>query len=130
MDRRRFILQLTGGAAALALSPSLAASASWLARRGRPNVLLIMSDDLGYGDLGITGRTDYRTPVLDQLAREGVQISQMYTSAPVCTPTRVALMTGRYPARTPAGLYEPLTAEPVGLEPNPPTLAMLMKQAG
>lgn len=130
MDRRRFILQMAGGAAALAWSPSPGSGAARLARRWRPNVLLIMSDDLGYGDLGITGRTDYRTPVLDQLAREGVQLSQFYTSAPVCTPTRVALMTGRYPARTTAGLYEPLTSEPLGLDPDPPTLGLLMKAGG
>jgi arylsulfatase A-like enzyme len=130
MHRRRFILDLAGAAAAVALAPSLSSGASWLGRRRRPNVLLIMSDDLGYGDLGITGRTDYRTPVIDQLAREGVQLSQMYTAAPVCTPTRVALLTGRYPARTPVGLYEPLTTSPVGLEPDPPTLGLLMKAAG
>jgi arylsulfatase A-like enzyme len=130
MHRRRFILDLAGAAAAVALAPSLASSASWGGRRRRPNVVLIMADDLGYGDLGITGRTDYRTPVLDQLAREGVQLSQMYTAAPVCTPTRVALMTGRYPARTPVGLHEPLTTTPTGLEPSPPTLGMLMKAAG
>jgi arylsulfatase A-like enzyme len=130
MDRRRFITHLAGAAAAAALAPSLASGASWLERRRRPNVLLIMADDLGYGDLGITGRTDYRTRVIDQLAREGVQLSQMYTAAPVCTPTRVALLTGRYPARTPVGLYEPLTTTPTGLEPDPPTLGMLMKAAG
>ncbi|MFL5539302.1 MAG: sulfatase-like hydrolase/transferase, partial [Longimicrobiaceae bacterium] len=130
MDRRRFITHLAGAAAAAALAPSLASGAAWLERRRRPNVLLIMADDLGYGDLGITGRTDYRTRVIDQLAREGVQLSQMYTAAPVCTPTRVALLTGRYPARTPVGLYEPLTTSPTGLEPDPPTLGMLMKAAG
>ena len=130
MNRRRFILDLAGAAAAVAITPRLAASASWLARRRRPNIVLIMSDDLGYGDLGITGRTDYRTPVLDQLAREGVQLAQAYTAAPVCTPTRVALMTGRWPARSPVGLYEPLTTNPVGLETSPPTLGMRMKAAG
>ena len=130
MHRRRFIIELAGAAAGVALAPSLASSASWLDRRRRPNVLLIMTDDLGYGDLGITGRTDYRTPVVDQLAREGMQLSQMYTAAPVCTPTRVALMTGRYPARTPVGLHEPLTTSPTGLAPDPPTLGTLMKAAG
>jgi len=130
MDRRRFIRELGGAAAAIALTPSFASSASRLARRGRPNVVLIMADDLGYGDLGVTGRTDYRTPVLDQLAREGVQLAQNYTAAPVCTPTRVALITGRYPARTPAGLYEPLTRNPIGVDPDPPTLGLLMKAAG
>lgn len=130
MDRRRFILHAAGTAAALAIAPSAVSAERWLARRRRPNVLLIMSDDLGYADLGITGRTDYRTPTLDGLAGQGVQFSQFYTSAPVCTPTRVALMTGRYPARTLAGLYEPLTTEPIGLEPDPPTLGTLMKRAG
>ncbi|HYJ78568.1 MAG TPA: sulfatase-like hydrolase/transferase, partial [Longimicrobiaceae bacterium] len=129
MHRRRFILSLAGTAAAVALAPSAASSAAWLRRR-RPNVLLIMADDLGYGDLGVTGRTDYGTPAIDQLAREGVQLSQMYAAAPVCTPTRVGLMTGRYPARTPVGLHEPLTTSPTGLETDPPTLGMLMRAAG
>jgi arylsulfatase A-like enzyme len=130
MHRRRFILDMAGAAAAVALAPSLASSASWLGPRRRPNVVLIMSDDLGYGDLGITGRTDYRTPVIDQLARAGVQLTQAYSAAPVCTPTRVALLTGRFPARTRAGLYEPLTTNPDGLDPDPPTLGRLMKDAG
>lgn len=130
MDRRRLILDVAGAAAAVALAPSLGRSASWLARRARPNIVLIISDDLGYGDLGVTGRTDYHTPVLDQLARSGVMLTQMYTAAPVCTPTRVALITGRYPARTLAGLYEPLTTQRIGVPPNPPTLGLLMKAAG
>ncbi len=130
MDRRRFIVDLAGVAAAAALAPALGPGARRLARAARPDIVLIMSDDLGYGDLGITGRTDYQTPVIDQLARSGVQLTQMYTAAPVCTPTRVALITGRYPARTPAGLYEPLTTQNVGVEPDPPTLGLLMKGAG
>ena len=89
-----------------------------------------MSDDLGYGDLGITGRTDYATPVLDGLAREGVRLSQAYCAAPVCTPTRVALNTGRYPARTRAGLFEPLTTSDDGLLPTPKTLAGAIRDAG
>jgi arylsulfatase A-like enzyme len=89
-----------------------------------------MADDLGYGDLGVTGRTDYATPAIDRIALEGVRLTQAYSAAPVCTPTRVALMTGRYPARTPVGLYEPLTKQPLGLAPEPPTLARLMKDAG
>ncbi|HYH80452.1 MAG TPA: sulfatase-like hydrolase/transferase [Longimicrobium sp.] len=130
MDRRRFIVDLAAAAAAVTLAPSPSSGARWLARAARPNIVLIMADDLGYGDLGITGRTEYRTPVLDQLARSGVQMKQMYTAAPVCTPTRVALITGRYPARTPAGLYEPLTTQKLGVEPDPATLGLLMKAAG
>jgi arylsulfatase A-like enzyme len=92
--------------------------------------VFIMADDLGYGDLGFTGRKDYATPRLDRLAHEGVQLTQAYSAAPVCTPTRVALMTGRYPARNPAGLYEPLTTNPTGLAATPATLGRLMKDAG
>ncbi|MBA3555856.1 MAG: sulfatase-like hydrolase/transferase [Gemmatimonadales bacterium] len=95
-----------------------------------PNILFIVADDLGYADLSITGRRDYRTPVLDQLARGGTLLTQAYSSAPVCTPTRVAFMTGRYPARYAAGLYEPLTTQSVGLEPRPATLARLLRNAG
>jgi arylsulfatase A-like enzyme len=128
MDRRRFLHSLAGAAAVAAL-PSCRATG--MARPAHlPNVLLIMADDLGYGDLGVTGRTDYRTPVIDQLARAGVQLTQAYSAAPVCTPTRVALLTGRYPARTPVGLYEPLTTSPTGLDPDPHTLGRLMKNAG
>ena len=112
-----------GGIAAAAALPRLAP-------RAAPNVILIVADDLGYADLGITGRGDYRTPVIDQLARDGALLTQAYSSAPVCTPSRVALMTGRYPARYTAGLYEPLTTQRIGLEPHPATLPRLLKRAG
>jgi arylsulfatase A-like enzyme len=95
-----------------------------------PNILLIVADDLGYADLSISGRGDYQTPVIDQIARDGALLTQAYSSAPVCSPTRVALMTGRYPARYAAGLYEPLTTQAVGLEPRPATLARLLKNVG
>lgn len=65
----------------------------------RPNVVLIMTDDQGYGDVGIHGNQVLRTPHLDQFAREGTQLTQFYCS-PVCAPTRAALMTGRYFYRT------------------------------
>ena len=127
IDRRTFL----GRAAALAAGAALAPDRGPHIRRATPpNLLLIMSDDLGYGDLGITGRTDYATPVLDQLAREGARLTNAYTAAPVCTPTRVALITGRYPARTRVGLYEPLSRESVGLEPSPTSLGRLIKGRG
>src|SRR5262245_48463648 len=125
VDRRTF-LQQAAAAAAFAALPSGFAQV----QQRRPNLLYIMSDDLGYADLGITGRTDYETPVLDALAREGVRLMQAYCAAPVCTPTRVALNTGRYPARTRAGLFEPLTTSPDGLPPKPKTIALLLKDAG
>lgn len=99
-------------------------------RASGPNLLFIMADDLGYADLSGFGRTDYRTPVLDGLAAEGVRLTQAYAAAPVCSPTRVALMTGRYPARLPVGLIEPLTTQRTGLPANPRTLARRLRDAG
>jgi predicted nucleotidyltransferase len=74
----------------------------------RPNIIYIMTDDMGYGDLSCYGQTKFTTPNLDKLASQGVSFVNAYAAAPVCTPTRVAFMTGRYPARTPVGLLEPL----------------------
>jgi arylsulfatase A len=65
-----------------------------------PNVVLIVVDDLGAHDLGCYGSTFHRTPRLDRLAEEGVRFTQAYAAAPVCSPTRAALMTGKVPART------------------------------
>lgn len=98
----------------------------------RPNILFILADDLGYGDLSCYGRPDYRTPHIDRLAREGLRFTSNYTAAAVCTPTRVALMTGRYPARLPVGLMGPLAYgdNSVGLPPEHPTPASLLKAAG
>ncbi len=62
----------------------------------KPNVVLILADDLGYGDLACYGRPDISTPRLDQLAREGVRFTHYYANGPECTPTRTALLTGRY----------------------------------
>ncbi|MBC6998609.1 arylsulfatase [Cytophaga sp. FL35] len=65
----------------------------------KPNVILIITDDQGYGDLGFTGNPHVKTPVIDQLAKESVRFNQFYVS-PVCAPTRSSLMTGRYSLRT------------------------------
>jgi arylsulfatase A-like enzyme len=131
MRRRTFLQHVAGAAMAASLPGALPAFAPRRHRGGLPpNLLLIMADDLGYGDLGVTGRTDYRTPVLDGLARAGMVLTDAYAAAPVCTPTRVALMTGRYPARSPIGLYEPLTTTPTGLPADPNILSRLLKDAG
>src|SRR5690348_801700 len=61
----------------------------------KPNILLIVADDLGYGDLGCYGCKDIRTPHLDRLAEQGVRLTDFYASAPICSPTRASLMTGR-----------------------------------
>lgn len=64
-----------------------------------PNVILILADDVGWADLGCYGSKFYRTPYLDQLAKEGMRFTQAYAAAPVGSPTRAAIMTGRYPQR-------------------------------
>jgi arylsulfatase A-like enzyme len=98
----------------------------------RPNVVLILMDDLGYGDLGSYGAPDLKTPALDRLAADGIRFTDFYANAPVCTPTRTGLMTGRYQQRY--GLERPLSASgdhlDVGLRPTGRTLPQLMKNAG
>lgn len=64
-----------------------------------PNIVLILADDLGYGDLGCYGHPSAKTPNIDRLAREGVRFTQHYSNGPECSPTRTALLTGRYPQR-------------------------------
>jgi arylsulfatase A-like enzyme len=97
-----------------------------------PNIVYIMADDLGYGDLSGYGRKDYSTPALDKLASEGMRFTQAYAIAPVCTPTRVGLMTGQYPARHRPGLWEPLrgASKGEGLAPSLPTLVRRLRDAG
>src|SRR5438128_2127420 len=62
----------------------------------KPNVIFILSDDLGYGDLGCYGQTKIKTPNIDQLAREGMRFTQCYAGNPVCAPSRCTLMTGKH----------------------------------
>src|SRR2546422_1882185 len=100
VTRREFIGAALAGAAL---------SSKSLAQAQRPNVLFILADDLGYGDLSCYGRPDYKTPILDAFARQGMKFMSAYAAAPVCTPTRCAFVTGRYPQRLTVGLEEPLT---------------------
>ncbi len=83
----------------LSLSLLVLLAGSISADDGRPNIILIMTDDQGYGDLGVHGNPIIKTPVLDRLASESVEIDPFYVS-PVCAPTRASLMTGRYNYRT------------------------------
>lgn len=75
----------------------------------RPNVLLIVSDDQGYHDLGCYGSSEVKTPHLDRLAAGGVRLSDFYVAWPACTPSRASLLTGRYPQRN--GIYDMIRNE-------------------
>jgi len=125
---RRTAMAGMAGAAALAVLPGCTAAPK--GPKGKPNVLYIMADDMGYADLSCYGRTDYETKVLDGLAREGIRFTNAYANSAVCTATRVGLITGRYQYRLPIGLQEPLGADDIGLPPEHPTVASLMRAAG
>ena len=95
----------------------------------KPNIVMIYADDLGYGDLGCYGHPTIRTPNLDRMAREGMRFTQWYSAAPVCTPSRAALLTGRYPVRS--GLTRVLFPQSTGGVPeNETTMAEVLRGAG
>ncbi len=101
----------------------------------QPNFILIMADNLGYGDIGPFGSKLHRTPNLDRMAREGRRLTSFYSASGVCTPSRAALMTGCYPRRvgldwTPEDGHVLRPVSPNGLHPNEVTIAEVLKQAG
>ena len=114
------------------------AAAQEQAGQPRLNVVFILADDLGAHDLGCTGSTFYETPNLDRLASEGMRFTHAYAACPVCSPTRAAIMTGKYPPRT--GITDFIGGNRKGmllpapyahqLSLNEPTLAKAMKAAG
>lgn len=103
----------------------------------RPNIVIVLCDDLGFGDLGVNGHPYIQTPNLDKLAATGIRFTNFYSAAPVCSPSRVGLMTGRSPNR--AGVYDWIpeskgpksdAREDVHMQRHELTLPQLMKQAG
>lgn len=92
----------------------------------RPNIVLILADDLGWRDLGCYGSTFYETPNIDRLAAAGTRFTQSYAAAPVCSPTRASLLTGRYPARV--GLTNWVGGHAVGQLQDVPTFQQLPQQ--
>jgi uncharacterized sulfatase len=83
----------------LVIGPALSDHADLPDQAGHPNIIIILADDLGFGDLGCYGHPRFRTPNLDRMASEGVRLTQFNTPMPFCAPTRAALLTGRYPFR-------------------------------
>jgi N-acetylgalactosamine-6-sulfatase len=127
MISRRQFFQLSGGA----LSWPLAAG-----QQKRPNIIFILADDLGWGDLGCYGHPHVKTPHLDGMARDGVRFTQFYVNAPVCSASRAAFVTGNFPARhgIHGGIATPAinrqNGVPDALDPKVTTLPRLLRQAG
>ena len=112
-------------AAALLLLPPVVALAA------RPNILIIVGDDMGYADIGVHGCKDIPTPHLDSLAKNGVRCTSGYVSGPYCSPTRAGLMTGRYQQRFGHEFNPgPVAGDEVGLPTTETTLADRLKAAG
>ena len=136
ITRRKLLQSLAAGTTLLgglsSTARALSAQTSSAKRNLQPNIIFILADDLGWGDLSCYGRPDYGTPNLDLLALQGTRFTDAYSASAVCTPTRCGYITGRYPARFRIGLEEPLKANnlAVGLEPGLPTIASLLKQSG
>ncbi|MBI1357988.1 MAG: sulfatase-like hydrolase/transferase [Acidobacteria bacterium] len=94
----------------------------------RPNIVVLLSDDMGYAQLGFTGGTEVPTPNIDRIAREGLQLTQFYVQ-PVCSPSRAALMTGRYPWKN--GMEErPTAVSKHGMLRDERTIAEALREAG
>lgn len=110
----------------------LAGSAMLAAPRRRPNILVILVDDLGYGDLGCYGAPDIESPHLDRLAAEGLRFTRFYSNSPVCSPTRAALLSGRFPERCGVpGVIRTHRANNWGhLTPDTTLLPALLRPAG
>ena len=114
---RRSLLAST---AALPLAGSLARAQ---APARRPNIIFILADDMGYADLSCYGRPDLQTPNVDRIAAHGTRFTQAYANSPVCTASRVAIITGRYQVRLAVGLEEPIsgvTKKGIGCRLNTP----------
>src|SRR5688500_837861 len=109
----------------------MAAGAARAQTPARPNIVLIVTDDVGYGDIGSYGAPDLKTPNLDRLAREGVRFTDFY-AAPTCSPTRAALLSGRYYQRVRIERPLPSAGQAVGrgLRPTGRTLPALLKAGG
>jgi arylsulfatase A len=132
MNRREFIKCIAGGVFAAAL-PS---GGSSMANRGdsleRPNIVLIMADDLGYGDISCYGSRKINTPNIDALAKGGMKFTDYHSNGAVCSPTRAALLTGRYQQR--AGIegviYAKGPTRQTGLALEETTFAEVLKKRG
>ncbi|UCF34437.1 MAG: sulfatase [Phycisphaerales bacterium] len=127
-SRREFLKSVGVGAAALA-APSLADPSNPSRTRRRPNIVIIFTDDQGYGDVGVFGAEGFETPHLDRMAGEGMRFTSFYTAQPVCSASRAALLTGCYPNRI--GITGALSpGSKTGISPSEVTVAELCRSRG
>jgi len=128
VSRRGFLGAVAGGVSMLGM-PGRSAGASESKPDRRPNFVVIFTDDQGYQDVGCFGSPDINTPCLDKMAAEGRKFTDFHVAAPVCTPSRAALLTGCYPQRVslPHVLFP---ASKSGISPNEVTIAELLKTRG
>jgi arylsulfatase A-like enzyme len=132
ITRREFVTRLGAGALAAAAGPALAAGILRAeSPRRKPNIIFILADDLGYGDLGCYGQQKIRTPNIDRLADEGLRFTQCYAGSTVCAPSRCVLMTGLHTGH--AYVRGNKEVQPEGQLPLPPgtvTVAGVLRAAG
>ena len=131
MSRRQFLAWAGAGTAAALAGGARAEGPPTDGRK--PNIIIVLADDMGYADLGVHGCTDVPTPHIDSLARNGVRFTDAYVSCPVCSPMRAGLMTGRYQQRF-GYWYNPgpvaRASERFGLPLSETTLADALKEQG
>jgi hypothetical protein len=115
---------------AAALAGSSGGSALAADAAGRPNVVVILADDIGYGDFGCYGATQVKTPNVDRLAAQGLRFTDAHSPAAVCTPTRYALLTGQYAFRHKPGASILSGVAPLSIPLDRYTLPKLFKDSG
>src|SRR5438477_5354142 len=115
-----------------AIAALLLASAAFSAEARKPNILIIVGDDMGYADIGVHGCKDIPTPIIDSIAKNGIRCTNGYVSGPYCSPTRAGLMTGRYQTRFGHEFNPgpPPEGPDVGLPLTETTLAQRLKDSG
>ncbi len=126
MLRRTFCKAASAGVASLGLG---SLSYGQKDRKTKPNIIIIFTDDQGYGDLGCFGGSDVKTPHIDQMAQRGMRMTDFYAASPVCTPSRAALLTGSYPLRA-GNLPVLFPFHKIGLNPAESTIADLLSGQG
>jgi arylsulfatase A-like enzyme len=130
LSNRRDFLKLAGAGVAAPALIGLGRNSPAKPASGRPNIVFILADDIGYGDFGCYGATRVRTPNVDRVAKEGIRFTDAHSSASVCSPTRYSLVTGQYAWRNPSGDHILSGEDPLSIDTAATTVPSLLKRAG